>query len=180
MWVHLLSQSEKGKRRIRLRITPEPETACSCILTQSLWKRHPPRRFLPLEDRGGGEMGGKELDDSCASVLCADEPGRHLYSIPARSCRWGGTPLSEPLDFQEPLTHRVSRFWLVTSLPSVTRTTPASRRVMEERENLVYQAKLAEQAERYDGKPRLERLAVSRRVVDAECSFPLRASQLAG
>lgn len=37
--------------------------------------------------------------DSCAYVQYADEAGRHLYSIPAQRCRWGGTPLIDPVDF---------------------------------------------------------------------------------
>lgn len=40
--------------------------------------------------------GRNRVGDSCAY---ADEGGRHLYSIPAESYRWGGTPLIDPVDF---------------------------------------------------------------------------------
>lgn len=58
MRMYFLSQSEKGKRRIRLLINPEPETAFSCILTQSLSKR-PPLTVPPFGGPGRWGEGRK-------------------------------------------------------------------------------------------------------------------------
>lgn len=83
--------------------TSRNSNCTSCILTPNGSVRPPPTVPPYGELERGGADKSRWFIRVC--VLCADEPGRHLYSIPARSCRWGGTPLIEPLHFQEPPIH---------------------------------------------------------------------------
>lgn len=91
-----------------------------------------------------------DVTTACQTVQYPDETGCHPHSVPAHSCRWGGSPLIDQLVSK----HRPSCLWNHRSTLwfAAFISAPASFYTMGEREHLVYQAKLAEQAERYDGK----------------------------
>lgn len=88
-------------------------------------------------------------DDSCADE---NRPPSLLHPSAELSVGRNRAPLIDACDFEEPRLRRASdRVFHLTLATLRSPSGPASESTMGEREDLVYQAKLAEQAERYDG-----------------------------